>query len=281
MDVDAIDHVHSSWCLLLSTVLLTLTAVSTAVLRSVIRHRLTPSLSHYCLLDFLCGVELCVCGLELGTVLDIYDIPIYSLFLWAVLVWQSISWGDSTANPYGHLLRWWEGGEPLHVTGLRILAGAAGALASFSIIAPIWQLELSHFHQDRAHNSSRGVCGTDLQISVLSGLLVELFGTLACFLSGSLLQDLPPLSSRPLLVTCLDNAVGVALVIAAFDLTGGYYNPALAAGLKLGCGPPDPAHLTHLAVYWVGPCVGALMAAPVYKYAKNIVGVKNQNEKKE
>ena len=53
-----------------------------------IRHRLSPGVFSHCLLDFLCGVELCVCGLELGTVLDIYDVPVYALLLWIVIVWQ-------------------------------------------------------------------------------------------------------------------------------------------------------------------------------------------------
>ena len=44
-------------------------------------------------MDFLCGLELCMCGYELGVVLDIYTYPypaltVYTAFLWTVLVWQ-------------------------------------------------------------------------------------------------------------------------------------------------------------------------------------------------
>ena len=67
------DHLHSSWCLLVSSCLLASAAISCALLRSQIRTRLSPeSLPALALLDFLCGLELCVCGFELGVVLDIY-----------------------------------------------------------------------------------------------------------------------------------------------------------------------------------------------------------------
>ena len=37
-----------------------------------LRSKLSPSLPVFALLDFLCGLELCVCGFERGVVLDIY-----------------------------------------------------------------------------------------------------------------------------------------------------------------------------------------------------------------
>eukprot|EP00092_Neocalanus_flemingeri_P000312 GFUD01000334.1.p1 GENE.GFUD01000334.1~~GFUD01000334.1.p1 ORF type:complete len:305 (-),score=94.85 GFUD01000334.1:104-1018(-) len=281
MDADTMEelpHVHSSWCLLISTLILALTAITTSALRSVVRYSFPPTLSAHCLLDLLCGLELCVCGFELGVILDIYDVPLYSFFLWTVLVWQAISWGDATANPYSHLLRWQAGTQPAVQAVVRVAAGAAGALSSYMMLAPLWKYELSHFHQGRADRSATGSCGDDLQVSMISGTLVELLGTLLCFLSGFLLSDLPQLKTKPLLITCLDNAVGVALVIAAFDLTGGYFNPALALGIKLGCG--RGGHLQHMAVYWLGPCVGAIMAAPLYNGAKAVFAPENARDKK-
>ena len=91
---------------------------------------------------------------------------------------------------------------------------------------------------------------------------MELLGTLCCGLSGLLILDSASLSCRPRLASGLDSLVGVLLVLAGFDLTGGYYSPALALGLKAGCGEAGlPA---HLAVYWLGPCLGALAASPAY-----------------
>jgi len=270
------DHVHSSWCLLVSTIILAATAIITSASRSLVRYSFAPSLTANCLLDFLCGLELCVCGYELGVVLDIYDIPLYSVFLWIILCWQAISWGDATANPYSHLLRWYEGSQSLSHTFARVACGSTGALTSYLILAPLWKYEFSHFHAGRAEKSASGMCGDDLQVSMIIGSAVELLGTTCCFLSGSLLSDLPALKGKPLLVTLLDNVVGVALVIAAFDLTGGYFNPNLALGIKLGCG--KGGFFQHLAVYWIGPCVGALLAAPVYESVKNLF-VSRQSKK--
>jgi len=277
-DSEGLPHVHSSWCLLVSTLILAITAITTSALRSVIRYSLAPTLPTLCLLDLLCGVELCVCGYELGVVLDIYGIPLYSVFLWIVLCWQAISWGDATANPYSHLLQWYSGSQSTLHSIVRVLAGSAGALSSYLLLAPLWQYELSHFHAGRAGNNAAGACGDDLQVSMLAGLGVELLGTLGCFLSGSILSDIPHLKTNPLLVTLLDNIVGVALVIAAFDLTGGYFNPNLALGIKLGCG--QGGHIQHLAVYWVGPCIGALIAGPVYAGVKAVVAPEKPRDKK-
>merc|ERR1719436_459906 len=92
--------------------------------------------------------------------------------------------------------------------------------------------------------------------------MVEMAGTLCCCLTGLILSDVPSLRSRPRLATALDCMAGVLLVLAGFDLTGGYYSPALALGLKAGCG--EAGLPSHLAVYWLGPCLGALAVSPVY-----------------
>jgi len=103
---------------------------------------------------------------------------------------------------------------------------------------------------------------------------VELAGTLVSGLAAAALQDSPRLQARPLTSLALDAALAVALVIAAFDLTGGYYSPVLATGIKLGCGA-SPDHLAHLAVYWAGPMAGTLLAPPLYS---RLVGSKLKAE---
>jgi len=266
--MEGLVEVHSAWCLLISTLVLAITVVTTSTIRSLVRYSLPSTLLAHCLLDLLCGLEMCVCSLELGVILDIYDVPVYSVFLWIMLVWRGLSWGDATANPYSHLLRWQAGSQTAVQATARVAAGAAGALASYLVLAKLWRYELSHFHEGRADRYAAVSCGDDLQVSVISGTLVELLGTLLCFISGFVLSDLPQLQTKPLLISCFDSAVIVALVITAFDLTGGYFNPACALGIKLGCG--KGGHLQHLAVYWLGPCVGALIAAPVYNGVKSV-----------
>ena len=110
--------------------------------------------------------------------------------------------------------------------------------------------------------TSSAKCSDDLQVSLVTGVVVELLGTLCCGLSGLLILDSASLSCRPRLASGLDSLVGVMLVLAGFDLTGGYYSPALALGLKAGCG--EAGLTSHLAVYWLGPCLGALAVQPLY-----------------
>jgi len=262
-------HVHSAWCLLVSTAVLVLTVILTSSLRSVIRSRSKETLTSLSLLDFLCGLELCMCGFELGVILDIYDTPVYCIYLWIVLVWQGLAWGGATPSPHTHLVNWWAGQQSLLVTGARTIAGASGALSSFTLMSILWTYDMSHFHEDREKQTSAGHCGDDLQVSLTMGMMIEMAGSLVCFLSASIMSDIPQLSSKPLLSLSLDSVLGVGLVMAGFDLTGGYYSPALALGTKLGCG--EAGHAQHLAVYWAAPCVGALLADPLYQTTKYII----------
>ena len=70
------------------TLIAALTAVLTTSLRSLTRSLCQETLAAKCFLDLLCGLELCMCGFELGVILDIYDTPVYCVYLWLVLVWQ-------------------------------------------------------------------------------------------------------------------------------------------------------------------------------------------------
>ena len=261
------DQLHSAWCLLISTMVLAATVILTSTARSLVRAKLTESLLSHCLLDWLCGLELCMCGYELGVVLDIYPFPlpallVYSAGLWTVLVWQSLAWGDSSPSASSHLVRWSSGGQSASHGLARTLAGTTGALSSYLVMSLLWQLELSLHHEDRELLTSSRKCSDDLQVSVVTGLVVEMTGTLCCGLTGLLLSDIASLRSRPRLASGLESLAGVLLVLAGFDLTGGYYSPALALGLKAGCG--EAGLTSHLAVYWLGPCLGALAATPAY-----------------
>ena len=88
-------QVQSAWSLLVSSTVLAVTVILTSTARSFIRWRTVESLVTNCVLDWLCGLELVMCGFELGVILDIYQYPfpgllVYSLFLWTVLGTQSL-----------------------------------------------------------------------------------------------------------------------------------------------------------------------------------------------
>ena len=86
------------------TLIAALTAVLTTSLRSLTRSLCRETLAAKCFLDLLCGLELCMCGFELGVILDIYDTPVYCVYLWLVLVWQvsSLHQDMATSASYDH-----------------------------------------------------------------------------------------------------------------------------------------------------------------------------------
>ena len=47
------------------------------------------------------------------------------------------------------------------------------------------------------------------QVSLAAGALVELLGSLLCFLAGAVLAELPSTAARPQLSLCLESAAGV------------------------------------------------------------------------
>ena len=217
---DVVPHVHSAWCLLISTIVLAVTVILTSSIRSVIRAKCSETLPTLCLLDLLCGLELCMCGFELGVILDIYDTPVYCVYLWIVLMWQGMSWAGSTPSTHTHLVRYMSQCQSLYHTVTRSLAGATGALLSYSAMSVVWQYDLSHYHDDREMVTAAGHCNDDLQVSVPAGVLIEMLGSTICFMTGSLLVDMPVTGDNPTLALSVDSIVGVGMVMAGFDLTG-------------------------------------------------------------
>lgn len=61
-------------------------------------------------------------------------------------------------------------------------------------------------------------------------------------------------------------------IFAAFNYSGGYFNPVLATALKWGCS--GYTNIDHIVVYWIGACAGAILSVPLYKYdvIKKLIG---------
>lgn len=58
----------------------------------------------------------------------------------------------------------------------------------------------------------------------------------------------------------------VFLLFAAFNFSGGYFNPALATSLKLGC--EGNTFVEHLVVYWIGATLGSIASVFIFKMQK-------------
>jgi aquaporin Z len=63
-------------------------------------------------------------------------------------------------------------------------------------------------------------------------------------------------------------AIGFTVTAGAFavgGISGGAFNPAVGTGPNLLAFLLGGVDITHVWLYWVGPCVGAILAAMVFK----------------
>lgn len=103
------------------------------------------------------------------------------------------------------------------------------------------------------------------------GAIVEGVATMLCRLTSKYLSD-----SEPRYAAAIDSFVATSLVVAAFDYSGGYYNPVLATGLKFGC--KGHTNVEHVIVYWIGASLGAIASVFVYPLMSQSLGVKPKSE---
>ncbi|XP_011253414.1 aquaporin-11 [Camponotus floridanus] len=211
-------------------------------------------LTRILVLEFIATAELCGACFELIIIADNWGVWMYALYLFLLTIWWSLNWDEASACPYTHMEDVVEGKKPLGVAFLSICAELAGGLIIFKYIQMLWAFQLVSTHKNRAY----GDCTTDLQVSAIIGTLVECIATCICRVVSRVLADLNPRFS-----TVIDAFVGTALVVAAFNYTGGYFNPALATSLKYGC--LGTTSMEHMIVYWIGACVGSIASLRVHR----------------
>nr|BAQ25600.1 Lhip1 aquaporin [Belgica antarctica] len=207
------------------------------------------------ILEAIAAAELCSTCFELIIVADNFGVATYAIFLFLLTVWWSQVWGDSTACPYTHMEDMLEGRTTPRDVALKIWAQLMGGCCVWRIVQFFWWLELAETHKGKAFED----CSADLQVSPLAGAFVEGVATLLCRLASKTLSE-----KNPKFTTALDSFIGTSLVVAAFNYSGGYFNPVLSTSLKWGCsGNTD---IEHIFVYWIGACVGAMLSVPVFKH---------------
>jgi aquaporin rerated protein, invertebrate len=93
---------------------------------------------------------------------------------------------------------------------------------------------------------------------VLYGALVELVATFVCRVSSRTIGELGPKHGA-----ALDSFIGTSLVVLGFNYSGGYYNPLLATGLKMGClGHSLPQ---FFIVYWLAATLGSVASSYFFR----------------
>ncbi|KAL1115570.1 hypothetical protein AAG570_005860 [Ranatra chinensis] len=198
--------------------------------------------------------ELCAACFELIIVADNYGVWTYALFLFVLTMVWSASWGDAVACPYVHLEHLFEGSTDIISVIAKTWAELSGALVVFGYVKLLWSLETSTTHKGRAYEQ----CTADLQVPAVLGALVECGATCMCRLVSKIIAE-----AQPKYGTVVDAFVSTSLVVAAFNYSGGYFNPVLATSLKLGCRGHTVAQ--HLFVYWLGSSLGALGSVYLFR----------------
>ncbi|XP_053610583.1 aquaporin-11 isoform X2 [Plodia interpunctella] len=240
--------------LVVSTLFILLTSLLAHCARRLVQRVVSEPTVRLLLEEAIAAAELCGCCFELIVVADNFGVATYAVFLFALTIWWSLNWGDATACPYTHIEDIIEGKGDTRRALLKTAAELIGGVMVFKYVQMYWALEISETHKDKAYEE----CRADLQVPVLYGAVVEGIATCLCRLASKSLGDL-----NPRFATAIDSFIGTSLVVAAFDYSGGYFNPVLATSLKAGC--EGHTLLEHALVYWIGACAGSVLSVYMYK----------------
>nr|XP_032519106.1 aquaporin-11 isoform X2 [Danaus plexippus plexippus] len=240
--------------LVVSTLFILLTSLLAHCARRLVQKAVREPFIRLLFEEAIAAAELCGCCFELIIVADNFGVATYAIFLFALTIWWSLNWGEATACPYTHIEDVIEGKGDIRKALLKTWAELAGGLLVYKYIQMYWALEISDTHKNKAFED----CTADLQVPVLYGAIVEGVATCLCRLASRSLSDL-----NPRFATAIDSFIGTSLVVAAFDYSGGYFNPVLATSLKAGCEGHTLAE--HAMVYWLGACAGSVISVYLYK----------------
>nr|XP_021195618.2 aquaporin-11 isoform X2 [Helicoverpa armigera] len=240
--------------LVVSTLFILLTSLLAHCARRVVQKVIKEPFLRLLFEEAIAAAELCGCCFELIVVADNFGVATYAIFLFALTIWWSLNWGDATACPYTHIEDVIEGKGDIRKAFLKTWAELTGGILVFKYVQMYWALEISDTHKDKAFED----CKADLQVPVIYGAVVEGIATCLCRLASKSLGDL-----NPRFATAIDSFIGTSLVVAAFDYSGGYFNPVLATSLKAGC--EGHTLLEHAVVYWIGACAGSILSVYLYK----------------
>ncbi|XP_028042407.1 aquaporin-11 isoform X2 [Bombyx mandarina] len=240
--------------LVVSTLFILLTSLLAHCARRLVHKTINEPFVRLLFEELIAAAELCGCCFELIVVADNFGVATYAIFLFALTIWWSVNWGDATACPYTHIEDVIEGKGDIRKALLKTWAELTGGLLVFKYVQLYWALEISETHKDKAFEE----CRADLQVPVIYGAIIEGIATCLCRLVSKSLGDL-----NPRFATAIDAFIGTSLVVAAFDYSGGYFNPVLATSLKAGC--EGHTLMEHAVVYWIGACAGSILSVYMYK----------------
>ncbi|XP_068120947.1 aquaporin-11-like [Hyperolius riggenbachi] len=238
-----------------SAALIIYTVFLCELLRWVCRRALPAGLGLDLALEVVCTVQLCCCTLEVDLLCTRTDAELWlALTLTYLLtVVHCTTFGSATCNPCGSMNQWLYGKVKASRAVLQVVAQFVAAGLSWVLMPHLWSLGVSPLHKMDKD------CYSPLQVSYLTGALVEMACALSLFLT---LQPLPRISEalQPHMI-----AVTITLIAyAGATLTGALFNPVLAFAVVFLC--QGNTYLEYIFVYWIGPLIGTFISFLLLKY---------------
>lgn len=258
--------------------------ISESATRIVLRE-VNEGLFRRCLLDFCSSVETAFISWEIITLFEVYGKLVFSILGFCNLVQRSYRYRPyiCQACPYAHVQTYLATrNDPYYPLSLkelmlRVLAQILGSLGGFRLNQTIWDMNLTVKHWYRSFTTSYGHCWTFLHVDTLHGFLIEFAGTITCGLIGYLVYDLELMPKFPgghHGRIFLSSTGIMSTVLAAFNYTGGFFQPALATARNYGCVGYFRTNLTaadHFVVYWVGAMLGGIAVWYFYPFVRTLI----------
>lgn len=232
-----------------SILYLTITIISCFILRILSKGILHPFLSEY-VCHFLATMEMCAYFYENNFIFSHFG-PVY-LFI-AIFIECFIAnrtYLGASENPVKALYSLCMKEIGVIKAVVMIAVQTSAGLASYRWARLVWSLDMVPDHRERYYETS---CVTDLNVTLLVGMAIELAATLSDTWLG-----MQTLMRNSFLDELIKIANGALMIVIGIATTGMYFNPAMATGHLLGCkGATDQ---DHLIVYWLGPFIGCIIA---------------------
>jgi len=210
--------------------------------------------------DFILGLEQCIGTFELGVLLETYGVAFWALDLICVFIYQILRWSEfGSPSPNVHIVDYFSGSKGLFEVAIRVLVLLISGSTAFAFVNAIWSLELSVLHVGRPDKlAGCRLPWADSGVSVLTSALTEFSGSLFLNLAIPRILESQEKGQPKIVGAAMAAVVGTLTVLAAFNVSGGFYNPMLATAVLSRC--QGYSWSQHIFVYWISCIAGAVLA---------------------
>ncbi|KAK3108967.1 hypothetical protein FSP39_019886 [Pinctada imbricata] len=200
--------------------------------------------------DFLATMEMCAYFFENNFIFAHYG----SLWLFLAVVVECFianrTYLGASENPVKAFYQLCNREISPAIAILKILNQTLAGIASYRFAKLVWSIDLVSEHRGRFYETE---CASDLNVALLAGMAVEFGATLIDTWLG-----MQTISKQSVVDEILKLCNGSLMIVLGINLTGMYFNPAMATGHTFGC--KGTAAWEHFIVYWIGPFIGCYLA---------------------